>query len=298
MNDAHRQRNAVAAMIAATFLWGGPFVAIRDSVESLSPAALVFGRFSVAALLFWALAAARRRFPDRTDIRIGAVSGLFMALGFVLQAWGLQYTSAGSSAFLTCAGTLLAGLFAWPVLRQRPDRDLWAGLGLALAGAALLSLDGTFRAGPGELVTLLGAALYAVQIVWIARHATEIDPLALVTTQVTVVALIAAPFAGDVRGAYGALRTSDWIACAYLALAGSAVAPLLQIHAQRSLPAARIGLLFALEPVFALLFAVTLGAEQFRPRWWVGAALILIAVVWVEWRAATSAPRPSMPSAA
>lgn len=285
-------------MVLATLLWGGTFVAIRDSVRPLSPAALVFGRFSVAALLFWALLLVRRRLPRSIDLRVGAGSGLFMAGGYLFQAAGLQSTSAGSSAFLTCAGTLLAGLFAWPVLRQRPDRDMWTGLALALAGAALLSLDGTLRAGRGELVTLLGAALYAVQIVWIARHAGEIDPLALVTIQVTVVALIAAPFAGDVRGAYGTLRASDWIACAYLALAGSAVAPLLQIHAQRVLPAARIGLLFALEPVFALAFAVTLGAEQFRARWWVGAALILIAVVWVEWRAATSAPRPSTPAAA
>jgi drug/metabolite transporter (DMT)-like permease len=43
-----------------------------------------------------------------------------------------------------------------------------------------------------------------------------------------------------------------------------------------------MGLLFALEPVFALLFAVTLGAERFEPRWWLGAGLILGAVVMVE----------------
>jgi len=57
---------------------------------------------------------------------------------------------------------------------------------------------------------------------------------------------------------------------------------LLQVYAQRTLPAGRMGLLFALEPVFALLFAVTLGAERFEPRWWLGAGLILGAVVMVE----------------
>ena len=74
---------------------------------------------------------------------------------------------------------------------------------------------------------------------------------------------------------------------AYLVLAGSTVAPLLQVLAQRVLPPGRIGLLFALEPVFALLFALTLGGEQFIARWWLGAALILAAVVLVEWRPAT-----------
>lgn len=285
-------------MIAATLLWGGTFVAIRDSVESLSPAALVFGRFSVAALLFWALAAARRRFPDRTDIRIGAVSGLFMALGFVLQAWGLQYTSAGSSAFLTCAGSLLAGVIAWPVLRQRPDATMWWGLAVAMAGSALLSLDGRLRLGRGEVVTLIGASLYAVQIVWVAKHADVIHPVRLVTTQVTMVALLMAPFAGDIASAYAALGPADWLAFGYLTLAGSSIAPMLQIEAQRVLPAARIGLLFALEPVFALLVALSLGGERFVPRWWAGAALILAAVAWVEWRAARASTRTPTPAAA
>jgi drug/metabolite transporter (DMT)-like permease len=45
-----------------------------------------------------------------------------------------------------------------------------------------------------------------------------------------------------------------------------------------------MGLLFALEPVFALVFAVTLGAERFEARWWLGAGLILAAVVMVEWK--------------
>ncbi len=280
-------------MVMATLLWGATFVAIRDSVEHLTPAALVFGRFSVAALLFWTLSLARRRRPDRRHVMIGAVSGLFMTAGFVFQAWGLQSTSAGSSAFLTCAGSLTAGLIAWPVLRQRPNGDMWAGLGVALAGSALMSLDGALRLGRGEVITLVGAVLYAAQIVWVARHAHDIDAMHLVTVQVTVVALMMAPFAGDVATAYRALAPGDWIAFGYLAIAGSSVAPLLQIQAQRVLSAARIGLLFALEPVFALFFALTLGQERFEPRWWAGAALILAAVVWVEWRVASeSTPQP------
>jgi drug/metabolite transporter (DMT)-like permease len=95
-------------MVLATLLWGGTFVAIRDSVRSLTPAALVFGRFAVAAVLFSGIAIARRRVPDRGSIVVGAGNGVLMAGSFFLQATGLRYTSAGSSAFLTCAGTLFA----------------------------------------------------------------------------------------------------------------------------------------------------------------------------------------------
>ena len=283
-------RAAVAAMVVATLLWGGTFVAIRDSVRALTPAALVFGRFAVAAVLFTLVAVVRRRIPGRSSIVVGAGNGALMAGSFYLQATGLRFTSAGSSAFLTCAGTLFAAFYAWALLRQRPAPSLLAGIALALAGSALMSLDGALHLGRGELLTLAGASLYAMQIVWIARHSKSLEPLSLVTVQVVVVALLLAPFAGDVRVAYGALRGPGWLQFAYLAVAGSSIAPLLQVQAQRRLSPGRVGLLFALEPVFALLFALTFGAERFAPRWWAGAALILMAVVLVEWRAASRTP--------
>jgi drug/metabolite transporter (DMT)-like permease len=282
---------AVAAMVAATLLWGGTFVAIRDSVGALPPATLVCGRFAVAALLFAATVALRGRPVVPRDVWAGAGTGVLMLGGYFFQAEGLRFTSAGSSAFLTCAGTLLAAFFAWPLLRQRPGRALVAGIVLALAGSALLSLREGLRLGRGELLTLLGAAIYALQVVALGRFAAKADPLVLTGAQAATVALALAPFARGASVAFGALDTAGWSRFAYLAVAGSTIAPLLQVLAQRRLPPGRVGLLFALEPVFALVFALTLGAESFEPRWWLGAGLILTAVVLVEWRAAASAPR-------
>lgn len=280
---------AVAAMVAATLLWGGTFVAIRDSVGAIPPATLVCGRFAVAAVLFAATLGVLRRAPSRRDLFVGAGSGALMLGGYYFQAEGLRSTSAGSSAFLTCAGTLLAAFFAWPVLRQRPSRALVAGIGLAMAGSAMLSLREGLHLGRGELLTLLGAAIYALQVVVLGRFAAGADPIALTGAQAATVALALAPFARGASSTFAALGGDGWSRFAYLAVAGSTIAPLLQVIAQRRLPPGRVGLLFALEPVFALVFALTLGAERFAVRWWAGAALILIAVVLVEWRAAASA---------
>jgi drug/metabolite transporter (DMT)-like permease len=282
---------AVAAMVAATLLWGGTFVAIRDSVGAIPPATLVCGRFAVAAALFAGTIALRGRAPARRDLWIGAGSGALMLGGYYFQAEGLRFTSAGSSAFLTCAGTLLAAFFAWPLLRQRPGPALAAGIAIAMAGSALLSLREGLHLGRGEALTLLGAASYALQVVLLGRFAAGADPLVLAGTQAATVALALAPFARGAGEVFGALDPPGWGRFAYLAVAGSTLAPLLQVLAQRRLPPGRIGLLFALEPVFALVFALTLGAERFEARWWAGAGLILFAVVLVEWRAAASARR-------
>jgi drug/metabolite transporter (DMT)-like permease len=284
MSRRGTERRALAAMVAATLLWGGTFVAIRDSVAAVPPATLVAWRFAAAGLLFAFVLALRRRRPTRHDLAGGLLSGLLMVGGFYLQAVGLRSTAAGTSAFLTCAGTLLAAFWAWPLLRQRPGRRLVWGIALAMAGVALLSLHAGFTLGRGELLTLAGAALFALQVVSLARFAAGADPVALVCVQSLTAAAVLFPFAGAPHTAAALFVGADRWRFAYLAVAGSTLAPLLQVFAQRTLPAGRVGLLFALEPVFALLFALTLGGERFDLRWWAGAALILAAVVLVEWR--------------
>jgi drug/metabolite transporter (DMT)-like permease len=282
------ERRALAAMVLATLLWGGTFVAIRDAVAQVSPALLVATRFLGAGVLFAAVLAIRRRLPTRRELSGGALSGLLMVGGYFLQALGLRSTSAGSSAFLTCAGTLLSAFWAWLLLRERPGMRLTLGVAIAMLGSATLSLRGDFRLGAGELITLAGAALFALQVVAISRFAATTDPVAFVCVQSFVAGGVLLPFAHASAGALGTLGGENLARVAYLLVAGSTLAPLLQVYAQRTLSAGRMGLLFALEPVFALVFAVTLGAERFEPRWWLGAALILGAVVMVEWKPAAA----------
>jgi drug/metabolite transporter (DMT)-like permease len=282
-------RAGAGAMVLATMVWGGTFVILRDSLVSFPPAALVFARFAVASAVY-AVLLLRRGPAVAAAARVGVAAGLCAAGGFLFQAIGLTSTSAGSSAFLTCAGTLLAGFFAWPLLGQRPPRVLVAGIALALAGSALLSLRSGLRLGTGELWTLLGALCYALQIVALASAGPGRDALALAGVQSLTIALVLSPWAGAAVREVRALDAAGGWRFAYLAGAGSVIAPLLQVSAQQVLSPGRIGLLFALEPVFALLFAVSVGAERFAARWWWGAALIVIAVLIVEGRAARARP--------
>jgi drug/metabolite transporter (DMT)-like permease len=276
----------VLGMVVATLLWGATFVVVRDTLASLAPAAVVTIRFGAAAALFALVILPRRRRLGRATLVGGLVTGVATAGGYLFQAVGLMSTSAGSSAFLTSAGTLMAGFLAWPILRQRPTPWLALGLLVALLGSALITLRGGWALGVGEAWTLLGAAVYALQIVGLAHWAPRGDALAITGIQAAVAALCTLPFAGDLAGQLGALDGTGWARIAYLVVCGSVAAPLLQVLAQQALSPGRVGLLFALEPVFALGFALAVGGERFVPRWWAGAALILAAVVMVEWREA------------
>jgi drug/metabolite transporter (DMT)-like permease len=274
---------AVLAMVVATLLWGATFIVVRDSLDGLSPAALVTARFGAAALALALIALARRRRPSRAALLGGVAGGLAAAGGYLFQAIGLTSTSAGSSAFLTSTGTLFAALFAWPLLGQRPGGRLAVGLVVAMAGSALLGVRDGWRVSAGDLWTLLGAWCFALQIVALARWAKRGDAVVIAGIQAAVAALCTLPAVGDLPGLLARLDGAGWARLAYLTAMGSVVAPLLQVWAQRTLSPGRIGLLFALEPVFALAFALGFGGERFVARWWAGAGLILFSVVGVEW---------------
>ena len=273
-------------MVIATLLWGGTFIVTRDALPGISVPVLMLARFGAAALVFGVIVVATRRPLDRLTAWGGLACAPFILACYALQAAGLRETSAGSSAFLTCAGTLAAPFFAWMLLRQRPSNAVFLGMALALAGSALLSWREALGFGRAEMLTFAGSLAYAFQLVIVARVAPAVDPVALTAFQSLGVALCVLPFSSP-REAFGALSGGAiaWRTL-YLALAGTVAAPLLQVMAQRTLPTGRIALLFALEPVFALIFAATLGGERFATRWWAGAALILAAVLIAEWRAA------------
>jgi len=284
---AAASRRAVSAMVIATALWGGTFVVLRDALPGLTVATLVFARFGVAALIFGAAIVLTRRPLDRLTVVAGLACAPLILACVALQASGLRETSAGSSAFLTSAGTLAAPFFAWAFLRQRSAPAVFLGMALALAGSALLSWRPARGLGAGELLTFLGSVAYALQLVIVSRVSPRVDPVALTGVQSLGVALCMAPFTSvpAALAAFAAPGGGGW-RLAYLALAGTVLAPLLQVTAQRTLPTGRVALLFALEPVFALIFAVAFGGERFLARWWAGATLILAAVVIAEWRSA------------
>jgi drug/metabolite transporter (DMT)-like permease len=85
-----------------------------------------------------------------------------------------------------------------------------------------------------------------------------------------------------------------WSALLVTAFVASALGFFVQTYAQRHAPPARTALILASEPAFAGLFAYLLKGETLGPLDWVGAVLILGAIIAVETvpRLRTARPLP------
>jgi drug/metabolite transporter (DMT)-like permease len=99
-----------------------------------------------------------------------------------------------------------------------------------------------------------------------------------------------------VAAATGQLVAPDegqvWLALGVTSLLATALAFYVQTYAQRHASPSRTALILASEPAFAGLFAYVLTDESLSALGWVGAALILGAIVTVEAIPYLRPPRP------
>jgi len=121
-----------------------------------------------------------------------------------------------------------------------------------------------------------------VHIVILGRFAPELptEPLAIV--QLWTAALVAGAVTLSAEPKMAPPDGSVWMAILVTALFASAAAFFIQTLAQRYLEPTRTALILVSEPAFAGLFAYLLLGETLTARGWIGAVLILAAMVWSE----------------
>jgi drug/metabolite transporter (DMT)-like permease len=163
---------------------------------------------------------------------------------------------------------------------------------VSAVGLYLLSGAGGDFSWRGDGLVLLCAVALAAHILATGRFAGAHDVAALVVVQLGVVGLVCmvvATAGGQLEAPRG---ETVWSALIVTSLVASALGFLVQTFAQRHAPPARTALILASEPAFAGLFGYLLADDRLSAVSWVGAALILTAIVAVEIVPRLRPPRP------
>jgi len=269
------------SLVLVTAIWGVTFVQVKDAVAIYPLFAFLAVRFVIATLTLSVPAAGRLRGLGRRGWSSGASLGVLLAGGYALQTAGLERTTVSSTGFITGMYVVLTPLLGLALFRTRVAGVTWLGVGLAVAGLALLS---GVQAGSalGDLLVLAGAAVYALQIVVMERFAPRYDPLALTFVEMAAAALgltVVALALGQLSVPHG---WTVWGALLVTGVFASALAYLFQTWAQRRLDATRTALAFALEPVFTGIFGFALAGDRLGAAGWAGCAVILAGIVVAE----------------
>ena len=294
------ERWGLAALLTVTVVWGTTFPAMKLLSDALNALEMIWLRFAIASLVLLPLWRGMRRAEWRWGLLLGALN--FAA--FWLQIEGLMHTSSNRNAFVTGLNVLIVPLIAWLLLRRSMGWQVWAACALGVVGMCLMF----FEDAPwnwGDTLTLMCAIVYAVYILTMEaaglrnQHAPLRATRMAAAMAVTMLALSTLALGLHDSGLpqlyahASALPTSSWLAMVYLGVIASAMVVILQAWGQQRVDAMRSAITYGLEPVFASLTAWVLIGEQMGPVALVGAALIVVALIFSQWtppaRAATGA---------
>jgi len=281
---------AELALASNTFVWGATFVLVKSALRDVSPILFLFLRFSVATVALLLFFGFRGRRPSqRRPHRLTAflLPGAFLFSGYLFQTWGLEFTTAPRSAFLTGLTSVAVPLLASLVYRIRPQINEVAGVLVATVGLGLMTLHHGASSAPGstfagDLLTLVCAFGFAAYIVTLGHFTGQMSFELLSLTQVGV----AAGLAGSLFW-WAETPRIEWnpkVVCAILitGILATALAFSVQAWAQQYTSATRTALIYMLEPVVAWMTSYWVMGEGLSGRAAAGAALILGGVAMVE----------------
>lgn len=176
MNTHRLPLPTVLTLLLLCVLWGANLAAIKIGARGMAPVAMAALRSVVAAACLYAWMRIRGVpiAPDRRTLGHGLVVGLVFGLEFCFIYTGLRFTLASRGYVFLYTQPFFTALGAHFLLhgdRLGPARV--AGLVLAFAGVAVLFADNwgetTVRTLPGDLLLLLGAAMWAATTLYIKR---------------------------------------------------------------------------------------------------------------------------------
>ena len=279
----------VVALLVVTLVWGLTFPILKIATATLSGVEISALRFLIAALCMapfaWGV--------PRHTWRDGLLLGCLVLVSYVGQAYGLQFISSNRSAFLTSLNVILVPLLAW-ALGARPGWLVFLAALLACLGIGLMSFEGGAHL-LADATTVLGALAYAVYVLLLSGRANAHRPHQLATAQMCWMALLGCLWMGADSGLAVIQTLPERVDATvlggllYLGVAASAGMFFLQASAQRHVRAEQAAVIYAMEPVFAALFAWLWLAELLTPSAAFGAAIVVFAVVLSEVKAAPAA---------
>ena len=215
----------------------------------------------------------------REEIKCGIMLGAALFGGFALQIIGLQYTTPSKNAFLTATNVVIVPFIALVIYRKKIPVKSLIGAGMAIVGAAVLSLQSDFSIGAGDILTLACAVCFALQIFLTGEFVGKIRPTVLNFLQMTT-AFVLSGIGLIVTGSFHfAPSTGSLLAVLYLGVVSTTITYLLQTVSQKYVDETKSAIILSMEAVFGTVFSVILLHEDVTVRMVIGSMLILAAVL-------------------
>jgi len=271
-----------ALLIGNLALAGGPFL-VRHS--GVGPIAAGFWRLALALPFLWAIAWLFKQpvhWPRRKLTMAVALAAFFFAADLGTWHAGILLTKLGNATLFGNVSSFFFAAWGLWLARKWPSSLQALALGLAAAGCGLLMWGSAELSAShlrGDLLAVLAGLLYTGYLILVERTRGKLAPLPLLFLASLFGALFLLPAA---IAAGDRIIPVNWSGLFALALCSQVIGQGLLVYALGHVPPLVVGVAMLTQPALSALLGWLYYDEAFTGRDWVGAAMIVLALILVR----------------
>lgn len=238
-------------LIFTAFIWGNAFVAQSVGADYVGPFTFLALRSWLGAAVLLPLLYKNRDKINKRAIKGGAICGLFLFLASLFQQIGIAHTTTAKSGFITALYMVIVPIL-YLIMGKKVTKKIWLSVLLAIIGLSLLCLKGSLVLQYGDLITLLCALGFSLQIISVDHYASSCDAFILSEFQFIVCAILSSLFIPFEHTSLQAIQNAS-IAILYAGIFSTGVGYTLQTVGQKGLNPTIASIAMCLESVFSAL---------------------------------------------
>lgn len=290
-----KQLKGTLFCLGAALFWGIAFVAQDVSAEIVEPFTFSAVRMALGcvtlALIVFIKKLATKRTPKETKtleekkkyrlqlIIGGIVCGVCLTLATNLQQYGLQYTTAGKSGFITACYIVLVpviGLF----FRRKCPVFVWIAIVLAAVGLYFLCIKGSITDfGKGDLITLACSVAFAMHILVVDKFAKDVDGIEITCIQALVCCLVSTALMLIFEHPNWENIVKAYVPILYTGIFSAGLAYCFQTLGQKNLNPTVASIVMSVESVVSVLAAWIILHQTLTGREIIGCVIIFAAII-------------------
>lgn len=285
---------SIISLVLSAACWGLATVMSKGILVYIPPITLLVTQLCASVIFLWTIVGVKKLpIPHSTEaIKLGLTGLLEPGLAYTFGLLGLAFTSASMASLIVGVEPIIITCLAWLFMRERPSRRTIIFTIIAVLGMILVvgvdAENGDFHSIIGNLLTAIGVFCGATYVILSRRIVTKLDPVLLVALQQTV-GFIWAIFIWLIsffliNGENDEITFAPhiWLWAIASGIIYYALAFWFYIAGLKRTSAGVAGLFLNLIPVFGVVGSYMFLGEQLTSLQWIGAVLILVAVISVS----------------
>ena len=269
-------------MFIATIFFGMTYVLTKICLNYSTEFHIISFRFLIAfivSLIFLY----KKIFPIKIkEFIYSLILSIILFLVFITMTIGVKYTTATNASFLISLSVIFIPFFSWIFNKEKPKKNIFVVLIIALIGIMLLTLDKNLELHIGDILCLICSLLFSFHIIITERFVRNNNPITLGVLQFGGVAILSFLVQYPIEKFSLPKNENFWISLLILSVFCTALAYIIQTVSQKKLSSTLVGFILSLEAIFSGIFGYFILNEYLSFQQYVGAFLLLISVIYVS----------------